>query len=101
MSFKNPSYVSATTGYVYQKSSLYQCLSTNHFNTASLTTPTLLVLVIMIGVSKNPDSVIQVVPVISPFPFKVYQLAKTGLFVLPLGKIAVTPVLAGPFPSMF
>src|SRR5690606_11981342 len=102
MSFKKPSYVSATTGYVYQKSSsLYQCLSTNHFSTASLTIPTLFVLVIMMGVSKNPDSVTQVVPVISPFPFNEYQLAYTGLFFKPLGRMAVTPVLTGPLPRMF
>jgi hypothetical protein len=59
------------------------------------------VLVIIIGPSKKPDSVIQVVPVISPFPFSEYQFAKTGLLFLPLGKMAVTPVLIGPFPLTF
>jgi hypothetical protein len=53
------------------------------------------------GVSRKPDSVIQVVPVISPFPFNEYQLAKTGLLFLPLGRMAVTPVLMGPFPKIF
>jgi hypothetical protein len=52
------------------------CVSTYHFKTASRTTPTLLVFVI-IGVSKNPDSVTQVVPVISPF--QTVPLAYTGL----------------------
>src|SRR5688500_9080176 len=80
---------------------MYQFILTYHFNTASLTTPTLLVLVIMMGVSRNPDSVIQVVPVISPLPFKEYHSAKTGLLFRPLGKIAVTPVLTGPFPRIF
>ena len=65
------------------------------------TTPTLLVLVIMMGVSRNPDSVTQVVPVISPFPLRLYQLAKTGLNFLPLGKTAVTPVRTGPLPITF
>jgi hypothetical protein len=55
----------------------------------------------MIGVSRNPDSVIQVVPVISPLPFREYQLAKTGLLFRPRGKIAVTPVRTGPFPRIF
>jgi hypothetical protein len=55
----------------------------------------------MTGVSRNPDSVIQVVPVISPLPFNEYQFAKTGLLFLPLGKMAVTPVRTGPSPLMF
>jgi hypothetical protein len=55
----------------------------------------------MMGPSKKPDSVIQVVPVISPLPFNEYQLPKTGLLFLPLGKIAVTPVRTGPLPLIF
>src|ERR687893_128520 len=86
---------------MYQKSALYHPVFINHFNTASRTTPTLFVLVIIMGVSRKPDSVIQVVPVISPLPFSEYQLANTGLFVFPLGKIAVTPVLTGPLPNTF
>jgi hypothetical protein len=60
-------------------------------------------LVIIIGVSKNPDSETQVVPVISPLPFRLNQLAYTGLNFLdfPLGNIAVTPVLIGPVPIIF
>lgn len=37
-----------------------------------------LIFVIIIGVSRKPDSVNHVVPVISPFPFKLYQLANKG-----------------------
>ena len=46
--------------------------------TASRTTPTLWVLVIITGPSRKPDSSTQVVPVISPLPFSEYQPAKTG-----------------------
>ena len=46
--------------------------------TASRTTPTLWVLVIMMGPSRKPDSSSQVVPVISPLPLRVNQAAKTG-----------------------
>ena len=38
--------------------------------TASRTTPTLCVLVIMTGPSRKPPSSIQAVPVISPLPFR-------------------------------
>jgi len=41
------------------------------------------------------------VPVISPLPFSVYQLAYKGLLFLPLGSMAVTPVLTGPLPKTF
>jgi hypothetical protein len=56
-------------------------------------------LVSIIGVSRKPDSVIQVVPVISPLPFSLCQWAYSGFFFLPLGKIAVTPVRIGPAPN--
>ena len=46
--------------------------------TASRTTPTLWVLVIMTGPSRNPESSSQVVPVISPLPFRVNQPANTA-----------------------
>ena len=66
--------------------------------TASRTTPTLCVLVIITGPSRKPDSSTQVVPVISPLPFSENQPAKTGLLMdsLPRGRTAVTPVRTGP-----
>src|ERR1700689_920161 len=69
--------------------------------TASRTTPTLCVLVIITGPSRNPDSSTQVVPVISPLPFCANQPAKTGLFKesAPRGNTAVTPVRIGPLPT--
>src|SRR5580704_11879860 len=54
----------------------------------------------MIGPSRNPDSSIQVVPVISPLPFCENHPAKTGeLSRRPRGRIAVTPVRTGPSPT--
>ena len=50
-----------------------------HWITASRTTPTLWVLVIITGPSRKPDSSIQVVPVISPLPFSENQPANDGL----------------------
>ena len=68
--------------------------------TASRTTPTLCVLVIMTGPSRKPDSSIQVVPVISPLPLSENQPANTGsVDVVPRGKMAVTPVRTGPVPT--
>ena len=69
--------------------------------TASRTTPTLCVLVIITGPSRKPDSSTQVVPVISPLPFCVNQPAKTGSLMdsLPRGRTAVTPVRTGPLPT--
>src|SRR5690349_2403035 len=69
--------------------------------TASRTTPTLCVLVIITGPSRKPDSSTQVVPVISPLPFSDHQLAKTGLLIesFPRGSTAVTPVRTGPLPT--
>src|SRR5256885_16693964 len=69
--------------------------------TASRTTPTLCVLVIITGPSRKPDSSTQVVPVISPFPFSDHQPAKTGLLIesFPRGRTAVTPVRTGPLPT--
>src|SRR5450759_341607 len=105
MSFNSPSYVSATTGRAQKTSGSFGNGSNilflySHSITASLTTPTLCVFVIIIGPSKNPDSSTQVVPVISPFPLRVYHPAKTGSYFFPLGKIAVTPVRTGPFPTI-
>src|SRR5437016_14533083 len=69
--------------------------------TASRTTPTLCVLVIITGPSRKPDSSTQVVPVISPLPFRDHQPAKTGLLIesFPRGSTAVTPVRTGPLPT--
>ena len=68
--------------------------------TASRTTPTLCVLVIRIGPSRIPECSIQVVPVISPFPFKLNQAANVESPALrPRGRIAVTPVRTGPSPT--
>jgi hypothetical protein len=67
--------------------------------TASRTTPTLWVLVIITGPSRKPDSSTQVVPVISPLPLSEYQPAKTGENLLPRGSMAVTPVRTGPSPT--
>ena len=47
--------------------------------TASRTTPTLWVLVIMTGPSRNPDSSTQVVPVISPLPLRVNHAGEDGV----------------------
>src|SRR6202011_3581593 len=67
---------------------------------ASRTTPTLLVLVIRIGVSRIPLSSIQCVPVISPLPLPEKKPANTpSLPLLPRGRIAVTPVRTGPLPT--
>src|SRR5579872_3858679 len=53
----------------------------------------------MTGPLRNPESSTQVVPVISPLPFRVNQAAKTAsLLALPRGWIAVTPVRTGPLP---
>src|SRR5580704_13126975 len=71
-----------------------------HAITASRTTPTLCVFVIITGPYRNPDSSTQVVPVISPLPFSVNQPAKTGSTeLLPRGNTAVTPVRTGPVPT--
>ncbi len=47
--------------------------------TASRTTPTLCVLVIIMGPSTKPESSTQVVPVISPLPLRVNQAPKTAI----------------------
>src|SRR6266404_684044 len=69
--------------------------------TASRTTPTLWVLVIITGPSRKPDSSTQVVPVISPLPFCENHPAKTASFMesFPRGRTAVTPVRTGPMPT--
>src|SRR5256885_356344 len=68
--------------------------------TASLTTPTLWVFVIITGPSRNPESSTQCVPVISPLPFRLNHPAKTASREsLPRGRMAVTPVLTGPTPT--
>jgi hypothetical protein len=71
-----------------------------HSITASCTTPTLRVLVIVTGPQRKPLSSSQVVPVISPLPLSVNQapITPSALF-LPRGKIAVTPVRTGPLPA--
>ena len=67
----------------------------------SRTTPTLWVLVMAIGPSRYPPSCSQVVPVISPLPFRVNQAPKTGsALALPRGRTTVTPVRTGPFPGI-
>src|SRR5215467_10863872 len=102
MSLSQPSQVSATTGsdHQYPVESACPCL-TRHSITASRTTPTLCVLVIITGPSKKPDSSIHVVPVISPLPFCENQPANTASFIelFPRGSTAVTPVRTGPFPT--
>ena len=50
----------------------------SHAMIASRTVPTLCVLVMPMGPSRNPPSVTHVVPVISPLPLYEYQLANTG-----------------------
>lgn len=60
---------------------------------------TLKVLVSTMGLWRYPDSSIQMTPVNSPQPFRLYQAAKTGRISPPQGKIAVTPVRTGPAPT--
>src|SRR6266568_4529522 len=68
--------------------------------TASRTTPTLWVLVIMTGPSRKPESSTQCVPVISPLPLRLNQPANTASReFFPRGRIAVTPVRTGPTPT--
>src|SRR5438105_13613432 len=101
MSLSQPSQVSATTGSDHQApvASAAAC-ATRQAITASRTTPTLWVLVIITGPSRKPDSSTQVVPVISPLPFSENQPANTGSCdCLPRGRIAVTPVRTGPLPT--
>src|SRR5512135_630043 len=96
MSLSQPSQVSATTGSDHQSSVSNSYRFKAQPITASHTTPTLCVLVIMTGPYNRPDSSTQVVPVISPLPFWLNQPAKTasvGLR-LPRGSTAVTPVRA-------
>src|SRR4029077_9167647 len=102
ISFSQPSQVSATTGRDHHDSvaSAGPC-ATRQAITASRTTPTLWVFVIITGPSRNPDSSTQVVPVISPLPFCEYQPAneKRSMEWLPRGSTAVTPVRTGPLPT--
>src|SRR5580693_2652007 len=102
MSLSQPSQVSPTTGsdHQYPVVSAPPCAS-RHWMVASRTTPTLCVLVIITGPSRNPDSSTHVVPVISPLPLSDHQPAKTGSFMefIPRGRIAVTPVRMGPLPT--
>ena len=102
MSFSQPSQVSATTGsdHQYPVASAAPC-ATRQAMAASRTTPTLWVLVIITGPSRNPDSSTQAVPVISPLPFCANQAANTGLDLDsgPRGSTAVTPVRTGPLPT--
>src|ERR1700719_4297747 len=102
MSLSQPSQVSATTGSDHHDSvaSAGPC-ATRQAMSASRTTPTLWVFVIITGPSRKPDSSTQVVPVISPLPFCEYQPAKEGCLVesAPRGSTAVTPVRIGPLPT--
>src|SRR4030095_6901887 len=94
MSFSQPSQVSATTGSDHQSLLSKSWRFTAQPMTASRTTPTLCVLVIITGPYSRPDSLTHVVPVISPLPFWLNQPAKTasvGLR-LPRGSTAVTPL---------
>jgi len=94
MSFSHPSQVSATTGSDHQSLLSKSWCFTAPPITASRTTRTLCVLVIMTGPYSSPESSTQVVPVISPLPFWLNQPAKTasvGLR-LPRGSTEVTPV---------
>src|SRR5438445_724350 len=100
MSLSEPSHVSATTGSDQSYSLRLRACFTSHSMTASRTTPTECVFVIITGPHKKPDSSSQVVPVISPLPLSVNQPAKTGSPErLPRGRTAVTPVRTGPFPT--
>src|SRR5438270_117821 len=101
MSFKYPPQVSATTGSDHQyPSASASPRFTFHWITASRTTPTLCVFVIITGPSKKPESSTQWVPVISPLPFRLNQPANTASREsLPRGSTAVTPVLTGPTPT--
>src|SRR5688572_4006174 len=97
MSLRGPSQVSATTGRDQVKSWL---LPTAYSTVAAWTAPTLWVLVIITGPPRRPDSSTQVVPVISPLPFRVNHAAKTERSsFLPRGRMAVTPVRTGPCPG--
>src|ERR1700758_2411225 len=102
MSLSQPSQVSATTGSDHQLPvpSAPPC-ATRQAMTASRTTPTLWVLVIITGPSRKPDSSTQVVPGISPLPFCEYQPAKDGRLGAPAprGSTAVTAVRIGPLPT--
>ena len=91
MSLSVPSYVSATTGKDHGWN-IFPCF-TDQAIAASLTTPTLWVLVMKTGPSMKPPSSIHVVPVISPLPFWENHAAKTGSpDSLPRGNTTVTPV---------
>jgi hypothetical protein len=65
------------------------------------TQPRLTVFVSMIGPSRNPDSSIRWVPVISPLPLRLKNAASTkvsspSFLSNPTGRIAVTPVWVFP-----
>src|SRR5260370_15250660 len=99
ISLSAPSHVSATTGNDQSYSSRLRPCLTSHSITASRTTPTECVFVIITGPARNPDSSTQVVPVLSPLPLSVNQPANTGPPELrPRGSTAVTPVRHGPCP---
>ena len=97
MSFRNPSQVSATSGRLQSGAARFCCAQAM---VASCTAPTLWVFVIMTAPSRIPRSRSQVVPVISPLPFRVNQAANTRpRLVRPRGRTAVTPVRTGPSPT--
>src|SRR5207247_5813428 len=98
MSLSPPSHVSATTGNDHSSCGRRPWRSA-HAITASRTTPTEWVFVIITGPHRKPDSSSHVVPVISPLPFIVNQPANTGSpEAFPRGKRAVPPERPGPFP---
>ena len=98
MSFRTPSNVSPTTGRLHAGAP--RTLSSDQRIISSCTTPTECVLVMQIGVVRNPDSRIHSRPVISPFPFSRCVPAKSGCPIdsSACGRIAVTPVRIGPLP---
>ena len=97
MSLRKPSQVSATTGRLQSGASRFACAQAI---VASWTAPTLWVLVIITAPSRMPRSRSQVVPVISPLPFRVNQAANTRpRLARPRGRTAVTPVRTGPSPT--
>ena len=74
--------------------------STIHCTAASLTCPTLSVLVRKMGVSTKPHSMSCVMPLTSPAPFSTNPppMSRCSKTFCSLGRMAVTPVRTGPFP---
>ena len=100
MSLSTPSYVSPATGRLH-RSSKSGAFRTSHLTVASRAMPQEWVLVIVIGLSHAPHSSIQSSPVISPLALSAWLPAATGTPApdLPRGRMAVTPVRTGPWPT--